>query len=43
MNDLLHDSTDVAIAFSVVKWTKLGGILVEVSVRLELDGKTSRK
>lgn len=40
MDDFFNDTPNVAIAFGVVKGTKLGGGLVVVGVRLELDDMT---
>lgn len=40
MNDFFDNTPNVAIAFGVVEGTKLGGRLVVVGVRLELDSMT---
>ena len=39
VDDLLHNTTDVSMALSVVKGTELGGGLVETGVRRCKDGK----
>ena len=36
MNDLLHNTTNVAIAFGIIEWTEFCRCLVVVGVRIEL-------
>lgn len=40
MDDFFDNTPDVAIAFGEIEGTKLGGGLVVVGVRLELDEMT---
>jgi hypothetical protein len=39
MDDLLHNSPDVSISLGEIKSTELGGVLVQVGVRFELNNK----
>jgi hypothetical protein len=40
MDDFFDDTPDVAIAFGIIEGAKLGGGLVVVGVRFELDEMT---
>lgn len=39
MDNLLHDTTDITITLGKVEVTQTGGVLVQMSVRLELEDR----